>query len=676
MLRSTLLGLCVLSAVCHCSGLAPPAPVYKPTAAPVQKATTKPPVVTKAPVTTKVTAQTKSPPVKSFVDTNSDEYDPVEAKKTYPCKANAMLMPPCCGRVIAPCKKDDKYRSFDGSCNNLAHSEWGVPNSTYSRLLPPVYADGVRLPRRSTDKSPLPCARKVRTDLFPTGQVENALWPLNIMYWGQFLAHDMSLLKDFDGVVSCCTGDGQYQKGNGRFCYPIKIPPSDPTIGKAGIRCMNFTRTLTDKDMGCSVGNAPAKQLNTVTAYIDLSNVYGITDEIARSLRTMTNGELKTEKRGNRVFPPSEPNKAANCPCNAASENVCYKTGDSRSNQNPQLAIQQIMFVREHNRLAKELKVINPHWNDERLYQEARRINIAAFQHITYYEWLPILLGSGNLANNKIIFPDIQGFVNDYDSAKAPDVTNEHAHAAYRQFHTHIVGMLQLMNSERQRQSTVPISNWWNRPQILESGTNIEQLTVGMVTQPIEESDNIFVEQITDKLFACRGIGFGVDLKATDIQRDRDHALGYYNDYRKFCGLKVAQSWEDYGDYITPQNIAKLKTLYKSYKDVDVSVGGGLETIGEAQVGPTFLCILNEQFRRTRQADRFWFENPTSGLTLDQLYEIRKTSSSRLYCDNGDGISKIQPLSFVLIFPGFNEPIPCSEITKMDLTKWKENKPY
>lgn len=68
--------------------------------------------------------------------------------------------------------------------------------------------------------------------------------------------------------------------------------------------------------------------------------------------------------------------------------------GDSRSNQNPQLAIQQIMFVREHNRLAKQLKILNPHWNDERLYQEARRINIAAFQHITYYEWLPILLGT------------------------------------------------------------------------------------------------------------------------------------------------------------------------------------------------------------------------------------------------------------------------------------------
>lgn len=68
-------------------------------------------------------------------------------------------------------------------------------------------------------------------------------------------------------------------------------------------------------------------------------------------------------------------------------------SGDSRSNQNPQLAITQILFVREHNRIAKELALLNPHWNDERLFQEARRILIAAYQAISYYEWLPIFLG-------------------------------------------------------------------------------------------------------------------------------------------------------------------------------------------------------------------------------------------------------------------------------------------
>lgn len=51
------------------------------------------------------------------------------------------------------------------------------------------------------------------------------------------------------------------------------------------------------------------------------------------------------------------------------------------------------LLLKEHNHIARKLAEVNQHWNDDRLFDEARRILIALYQHISYYEWLPMLIG-------------------------------------------------------------------------------------------------------------------------------------------------------------------------------------------------------------------------------------------------------------------------------------------
>lgn len=52
------------------------------------------------------------------------------------------------------------------------------------------------------------------------------------------------------------------------------------------------------------------------------------------------------------------------------------------------------IWFREHNRLATELRAVNPHWDGDKLFFEARKILIAELQHITYQHWLPLILGT------------------------------------------------------------------------------------------------------------------------------------------------------------------------------------------------------------------------------------------------------------------------------------------
>lgn len=53
--------------------------------------------------------------------------------------------------------------------------------------------------------------------------------------------------------------------------------------------------------------------------------------------------------------------------------NLC-SPGDSRANEHLGQIALHTLFLREHNRLVEELRLLNPHWSPDILYQEARKI--------------------------------------------------------------------------------------------------------------------------------------------------------------------------------------------------------------------------------------------------------------------------------------------------------------
>merc|ERR1712020_186506 len=99
--------------------------------------------------------------------------------------------------------------------------------------------------------------------------------------------------------------------------------------------------------------------------------------------------------------------------------------GDVRAREMPGLATMHTIFIREHNRLCDLLAADSrtTAWGDEAYYQNARRIVIAEMQNIVYGEYLPIVLGSKAMEDNRLELKKNSK----YDDNEDPSITNSFA---------------------------------------------------------------------------------------------------------------------------------------------------------------------------------------------------------------------------------------------------------
>ena len=75
----------------------------------------------------------------------------------------------------------------------------------------------------------------------------------------------------------------------------------------------------------------------------------------------------------------------------------------------------------------------------------------------------------------------------------------------------------------------------------------------------------------------------------------------------------------------TKKKKTSFATVFQHVDDIDLFVGGLAERpLSGAVVGPTFGCLLGQQFQILKKGDRFWFENniPPSAYSKGMQYSI------------------------------------------------------
>uniref|UniRef100_A0A182QRC6 Peroxidase n=1 Tax=Anopheles farauti TaxID=69004 RepID=A0A182QRC6_9DIPT len=557
------------------------------------------------------------------------------------------------------------YRTFDGTCNNLLNPSWGAANTPFVRIVAPRYGDGKSSPSLAKDGNELPNARLLSVEVFQEGEQNSPEFSLANMQFGQIIAHDMALTRGVRDPVTCCA-NGRLQPNRGARCFAIPVSPDDPVFSVRGIDCLNMVRTSNTCDPDPN-NCTRAEQINAVTSFLDLSIVYGNSLEESNQLRQPNTGLLKTEQRLGQEWPPRNPNPAGSCTLRKPDE-ACYLTGDGRANQSPHLALLQTAFVREHNRIAKRLLALNPSWTTEQLFQEARRINIAQYQHIVFSEWLPNFLGRSFMLEKQLLY-QAAGPTNDYGSTIHPAVINSHTTAAFRFFHSSIQGVLKLYEESRLSLWKVDINDHTNNPTILEQASDRYDLLLrGLTSQPMGLHDTSLDPATKHFLFRFNNL-FGTDLKALDIQRARDHGLGSYNEFLFLCFNQRAATWADYNQLLLPGAVDILSNYYNSVDDLDLSVGLAFEKkIDGTQTGMVMRCILADQFRRTRKGDRYFYENGLR-FTARQVTEIRKANMAKILCDSSLSVAQMQSSAFIL--PSRVNPlVPCSSLPTPNLSEF------
>jgi hypothetical protein len=408
----------------------------------------------------------------------------------------------------------------------------------------------------------------------------------------------------------------------------ITIPIDDEIMNPGGVddSRIKYLRTEFISDTGSEEGNA-REYPNEVSSWLDGSSIYSSSLELQDYLRRGDGGRLKvTDVDGWDMVPGRVTEYVEST--TGDNPNLQFFVGDSRNLENIGLTSLQVLFVREHNRLADGLSERHSDWNDEQIFQRVKKLVQAEIQAITFNEYLP------SIGINLSAYSGYNPSVN-------PQLSNEYILlTAFATGSQMADGWLQF--DEGLNESTSGHldlrDGFWTTSSVIEAG-GIDSTIRGAAYDTQREMDLAVIPSLRNLMSGAMWGGW-MDDCAMDIQRGRDRGLTDYTSWREGLGLDRVTNWSDISSDVDSQQ--KLAAAYSNVDSIDAYIGIMAEDRLESSIyGETQQMLVLDQFQRVRDADRFWYENDAELNSLTSEFNslrlsdviLRNTEIESVQCD-------------------------------------------
>ena len=184
--------------------------------------------------------------------------------------------------------------------------------------------------------------------------------------------------------------------------------------GRSSVLFMFFAQWFTDSVLRIDPQD---RRKNTSNHNIDLCQIYGLTEETARLLRSGSEGKLTSQQIGGeeyldylgeigddgkwkvkekyKALPYASPEimNVVFEDWTEVQKHKLYATGLERGNSSIGYIALSTLFMREHNRICSVLLEQHENWDDERLFQTARMINIVILIKLVVQDYINHIAG-------------------------------------------------------------------------------------------------------------------------------------------------------------------------------------------------------------------------------------------------------------------------------------------